>query len=152
MRASSSVVIDRQVEDVFAYAATIENMDAWVHGVGEPRRTSEGPFGVGSTFASTYTYGSKTHDITYVVTRHEPPGCYGVKSTSGPFPFEGVIELRPIGGGTEITNTIDAGADSKGTEVIFALFGPILRVMMRKQLRRELESLKATLEAPALSA
>ena len=146
MKASASVVIDRPIEEVFAFVADVENADRWVNGVTEPRRTSEGEFGVGATFASKYTWGNKTHDITYVVTAHDPPTRHAVKSTSGPFPFEGAIDLEAVAGGTWVTNTIDAGTDSIATSVIFALFGPLLRMSMRKRLRAELAGLKATLE------
>ena len=147
MQASASIIIDKLIDAVFAFAANVENMDKWVIGVTEPRRTSDGAFGVGSTFFSKYTYGGKTSDINYVVTAHEPPRRHAVKATSGPFPFEGTIDLEPAGNGTKITNTIDAGSDSTATSVIFFLCGPVLRVMMRKQLRKELEGLKQILEA-----
>jgi hypothetical protein len=145
MRASVSEMLDQPIEEVFAFVASVEHMGHWVNGVSEPRRTSEGPFGVGSTFASKYTYGNKTHDIAYVVTAHDPPTRHAVRSTAGPFPFEGVVTLEPVGRGTRITNTIDAGADSTFTSVIFVLFGPLVRMMMRQQLRKELQSLKAAL-------
>jgi len=146
MKASVSIRIDQPIDKVFAFAANIENMDQWVTGVSEPKLTSEGDFGVGSTFTSKYTYGGGTHNITYVVTDYDPPTRHAIKSTSGPFPFEGLIELETSGSQTQITNTIDAGADSKATSIMFAVLGPILRIMMRRQLRGELEALKTILE------
>ena len=147
MKASTGVVIDRPIDEVFAFVAGVENMDRWVDGVTEPRRTSDGELGLGSTFASKYTWDTKTHDITYVVSAHDRPARYGVKSTSGPFPFELFLELESVGGGTWVTSTIDAGADSLATSVIFTLLGPVLRISMRKRLRKQLESLKAALES-----
>ena len=70
-----------------------------------------------------------------------------VEATEGPFPFEGLIEVEPIEGGTRVYNTIDAGSDSFFTSVTFALLGPLLRMFMRRQLRGELETLKSRLEA-----
>jgi len=147
VQASVSIIIERPIAAVFAFAANVENMDKWVVGVTEPRRTSDGQFGVGSTFFSKYTYAGKTHDINYVVTAYDPPRRQAVKSTSGPFPFVGTIELEAAGSGTKITNTIDAGSDSAATSAIFFLCGPLLRRMMRKQLRKELEELKKNVES-----
>lgn len=149
MKASASVVIDQPIERVFAFVADVEHMDRWVDGVTEPRLTSEGPVGVGSTFVSKYTYADKTHDIAYVVTAYDPPRRHAVKSTSGPFPFEGWVDLETVAGGTYVTNTIDAGSDSPFTAIMFALLGPFLRLMMRRRLRAELELLKASLETPS---
>jgi uncharacterized protein YndB with AHSA1/START domain len=146
MRASASAVIDRPVEEVYAFVTAVENLDQWVAGVTEPRRTSDGEFGVGATFSSKYTYAGNTHHVSYVVTAHDPPARHAVKATSGPFPFEGILELEPVAGRTKITHTIDAGADGVATQVVFTLCGPLLRVLMRKQLRKELEGLKALLE------
>ncbi len=149
MKAAASAVIDKPIEEVFAFVANAENMARWVVGVAEPKWTSNGVRGVGATFASKYTYAGNTHHLTYEVTAHDPPSCYAVKATSGPFPFEGLLELEPVGGKTKITNTIDAGADGAATRVIFVLFGPLLRILMRKQLRKELEGLKVLLERNA---
>ena len=114
----------------------------------EPHRTSEGEFGIGSTLASKYTYGGGTHDIEYEVTAFDPPTRYDMVSREGPFPFEGSVELAAIDeGATLIRNTIDAGADGAATKVIFAVGGPIVRYMMRKQLHGELEELKEMLES-----
>lgn len=147
MKASTSMVITRPIAEVFAFVADPLHMDRWVSGVTEPQRSSSGDLGVGSTFASKYTYAGKTHDITYIVTAYESPRRYDVKSTSGPFPFEGRLDLVPVGTGTRITNTINAGSDSRATSIMFVLFGPILRRMMRQRLHKELDMLKAVLKS-----
>ena len=45
-----------------------------------------------------------------------------------------------------MTNDLDAGSDSWATSVIFALFGLLIRPMMRRQLHKELVALKSLLE------
>ena len=129
------------------FAAKVENMARWFTGVTEPRLTSDGDYGAGSTFASKYTYGGKTHDMAYEVVAYSPPVQHGFKSTSGPFPVQAYLELRSVGSDTEVTHTIDAGSDSTITSVMFALLGPFLKIMMRKQLRRELANLKVAVES-----
>lgn len=147
MKASTVIAIDRPAEQVFAFVAHPETMSQWVAGVTQPKRTSEGEFGLGATFASKYTYRGKTFDVSYLVTEFEPPARYGFKSTAGPFPLGGLVELEAAGTRTRATLTIDAGSDSLATTVIFALLGPLMQMLMRKHLRKELKALKAALES-----
>ncbi len=85
--------------------------------------------------------------MTNLVTAFEPPHRFSVKSTSGPFPYEGVVTLEAQGNATGMTNTLDAGSDSWATSVIFTLFGLLIRPMMRRRLHKELVALKSLLEA-----
>ena len=64
----------------------------------------------------------------------------------GPFPFVGELELVRRGGGTEVTNTLSAGSDHVVTTLMFRFLPFIVRPMMAKQIRKELEQMKAILE------
>ena len=141
MKASASVVIDQSIHTVWEFVANVENLEKWVDGVREPHWTSAGEIEVGSTFASKYAYRGKTFDMAYVVTEFSPPIRFATRSTSGPFPYQGVVDVEPGGDGTRVTNTIEVGSDSKATAVMFALFGPLLRIGMRRQLSKELKAL-----------
>ena len=146
MKASASIFIDKPVSEVWTFIADIENMDKWVNGVRDPRPISPGEWGVGSTFESGYEYAGKTHRITYEITEFDPPGRLSMRSTSGPFPFEGWTELREDKDGTRVLNTIDAKPANAFLTVWFAVLGVVLRMMMRIQLHKELVLLKAALE------
>jgi hypothetical protein len=50
-----------------------------------------------------------------------------------------------------VTNTIEAGADGRFTAVTFALFGPVVRWLMRRRLAAELDVLKERLESADVS-
>ena len=147
MKASANILIDRPVSEVWDFVADIRNMDKWVNGVSDPRPVSDGEWGVGSAFESKYTYAGKTHTITYEITGFDPPNRLAMRSTSGPFPFEGCVELREDGHGTRLTNTLDAEPTNIFLTLWFATMGIVLRMMMRNQLRKELVLLKAELEA-----
>ncbi|ASS74192.1 hypothetical protein CIG75_03790 [Tumebacillus algifaecis] len=149
MRASSNPLsIDRPLEEVFAYISNPANMGTWVSGVTDPVAITSGPPQEGMEFATKYHYNG-VHEITYIVTDFERPYRYGIKATSGPFPFESLIVLEADGNGTRITNTIYAGADGWITSIMFKTMGPILRKMMTKRQDKELIVLKALLEADA---
>ncbi len=146
MEASASITINKPIEEVWDFVIDIKNMDRWVTGVSEHRSTSEGEFKAGSTFTSRYTYRGKTFHVDYDVTGLSAPSGFSVEATSGPFPFRGILELDSVGDRTEVSNSMEAGADSTATKVIFFLFGPLLRKVMRRRLLKELNVLKDILE------
>lgn|GEM_PF-410878 len=137
MKATAHAVIDRPIEAVWDIVATVENMEQWVGGVSDVRPPADG-LDVGAHFSSNYTYRGETFDVDYEVTAVDPPHRLDVRSTEGPFPFSGSIRLVEVRAGTAVSNTIDAGSDSVATSVIFAVFGPLIRRMMRRQLEAEL--------------
>ena len=136
---------------MFAFSSAVENMPCWVIGVSEPRRVSGGEFGAGSTFVSKYTYGGRTHDIRYEVTAFDAPRCFTIRSIGGPFPFQRTVTIEPAKSGSRIENRMKAGSDSRATSVSFLLGAPLLRRLMQRRLRQELDRLgKALAEgAPA---
>ena len=146
MKARASLLIDKPITKVWDFVADIRNMDKWVNGVSDPVPTSEGKWGVGSTFRSNYTYAGKTHTVTYVITEFDPPNRVSMQSTSGPFPFEGCTELQGDNHETRVTNAIDAKPTNVFLSVWFALLGVVLKMMMRSQLQKELLKLKEMLE------
>ena len=151
VKASANILIARPLPEVWDFVADIRNMDTWVNGIRDPRPVSDGKWGVGSAFESEYTYSGKTYTIAYEITGFDPPKRIAMRSTSGPFPFEGCVELREDGYGTRVTNTLDAEPTNIFLTLWFATMGIVLRMMMRTQLRKELTLLKAELEAPESS-
>lgn len=151
LEASASIVVQQAPDQVFAFSAAIENMPRWVIGVSEPRRTSGGEFRARSTFASRYTYGGRTHDISYEVTVFDAPRCFAIRSIGGPFPFERTVTIESAKSGSRVENWLKAGSDSRATSVSFLLGAPLLRRLMQRRLRQELDRLREALaeEAPA---
>ena len=145
MQTAATIEIKRSIEDVFAYISDLEHMEAWVAGVEDVRLVSGEPGTEGARYESAYTYGGKTHEMSYQVTGVEPPRYFGMRG-EGPFPFEAELQLEPTPEGTQVTNVLDAGADSRFTAVMFGLFGPVLRWVMRRRLAAELDELRAAIE------
>jgi uncharacterized protein YndB with AHSA1/START domain len=146
MKASATVTINAPIERVFAFVATIENMDLWVNGVTEPRWTSERIMETGATFGSFYGNAGNIHEVTYEVTALEAPTKLATRSTSGPFPFDSEIVLVAVEEKTRVTNTLDARATNSAMSVWFALGGILIRPFMRRQLERELMLVKTLME------
>lgn len=146
MEATARTVVEVPIGDVWAFVSTVENMEEWVVGVSDVRRGGSDQLEAGSRFSSKYTYRGETFDVDYEVTTYEPPGRLDVRSTEGPFPFSGSIRLVEVEGGTEVSNTIDAGSDGLATSIVFVAFGPLVRWTMRRQLAEELDQLALALE------
>ena len=137
--ASGEVVMDHPVEAVWEFVSNIENFGRWVEAVQEPRWTSEGERGVGSTYESEYLWSGKTSYVAYEVTAFEPPTKFTSRTTEGRFPYQGTITIEAVEGGTRVTHDMMAGSDGAITAVMFTVLGGLLRPMMRKRLVAELE-------------
>jgi hypothetical protein len=147
MKGSAKVIINKAIEEVYTFITDVRNNDKWVEGASDTHLTSEGEIRVGSVFEGKYTYSGKTHDISYEVVTMSPPNQFGVKSLTGPFPFENWLDLKDMSGKTEISNTIEAGSDHFITTLMFIFLKPILRRQMNKQMEKELINLKKLIEA-----
>ena len=135
LEATGAVEIGRPPDVVWAAVSEPRNMPLWVRGVRDPEAPSGGAWGVGSTFRSRYRYGGRTHEVRYEVTEFVARQRYGVRTTSGPFPFEGTLSLVGTSRGTAVLKTTRAGSDGRVTSWMFAGLGPFLRWTMRRQLR-----------------
>ena len=152
MKATAETAIERPVQEVWDYVSDVANMDNWVDGVEGAHQVSEGSLGEGSVVESKYSYRGKTFDMVYEVIRYEPGRYLGMKSTEGPFPYDGLLELGEEGAQkTRVLNTIEVGTDSWFTSFMFTVLAPLMRSLMRRQLGKELSQLKGVLESPPKS-
>ena len=152
LAATTSVEIERPIDDVWAFVTDIGNMPHWVDGVSDAALTpgadpAASRLAVGTPFMSQYTYAGRRHTMEYVVTVLEPPGHYALESTAGPYPVELRLRLATgAGGAVTLEKTTRAGSDGMITSAMFLLLGPLLRRMMRKQISKELARCKAACE------
>ena len=152
LAATTSIEIERPIDDVWAFVTDIGNMPHWVDGVSDAAVTAGADAAAsgleaGTPFMSQYTYAGRRHTMEYVVTDLEPPGHYALKSTEGPYPVELTLRLDAApGGAVRLTKTTRAGSDGVITSAMFLLLGPLLRRMMRKQMAKELARCKAACE------
>jgi len=143
-RIEASVVINRPLEEVFAFVGNIENNPQWQSSVLESRATSEGPIGVGTTYRYVSQLLGRRIETDGEITEYEPNRKYSFKSTSGPFPIEGGFTLEAAEGGTKVT--LAAEAEVGG---FFKLAEPLVIRMMKRQFEADVGNLKDLLEAQA---
>jgi uncharacterized membrane protein len=95
----ASLVINRAIEEVFAFAGNVENNPQWQSGVLEARVTSEGPIGAGTTYRYVSQLLGRRIETDGEITEYEPNRKYSFKSISGPFPIEGGFTFEAAEGG-----------------------------------------------------
>ena len=147
MQATFHIDIKKPIQDVWDFISDFENIDHWLEGFSETKRTSDGEFAVGSTFASKYIYASKLYQVAHVVTLVDTPHRLAFRMTVGPHPADTVLDLKPVKDSTRVTHTLDIGVSPGSVGVVFLGLGPIARLSIMLKLRKELKSLKARVES-----
>ena len=143
IREELSVVVDRPIEEVFAFATEPENEPLWQSTSLETEQTSGGPVGVGTTFRNTSKFLGRRIDSTYEVTENEPPRRQCVRATSGPIPGSGCYLFEPAEeGGTRFTQRLEAEIGG-----FFRLAEPLVGRAIRRQMDVDMATLKDLLEA-----
>lgn len=140
-----NLVINRPVEEVFAFVSNSENLPRWRSTVLEVKKTSTGPIGVGGTFRGRFTFLGRQFDGNLEVTAHEPNQVYVSKMAEGPFPIETRYTFEPVENGTHVTFVVEGAPGG-----FFKLAEPLVVSMARRSYNTDLQNLKEMLEAQAV--
>jgi len=143
-RFEASVVINRPVEEVFAYMTDVGNWPLWHSGMLEAEQTSEGPVGVGTTCRGVNQFLGRRMEWASEITEYEPNRKMKQKLISGPMSIEQSLTFEPVEGGTGLTL---AGEGEFGG--LFRLAEPIVIRTGQRQMEGSLATLKDILEAQA---
>ncbi len=138
----TSIVIERPIGDVFAFATDTDKVALWAGPVTEAEQTSEGPVGVGTTWTQVNQLLGRRFESIYEVTEYEPNSKYSAKSVSGPVPIEEHLSFEEVEGGTRVN--LGAEVDAAG---FFKLATPILTRIISRQVESDVGTLKDLLEA-----
>lgn len=106
MRFTNTITIDRPADAVFAYLADLENLPRWNYAIGETRKITSGPVGVGSRYLQTRTIPAHSEE-TLEVTEFAPDAGLSVRGTLNSLPARISYTLRANGNATTLTNTIE---------------------------------------------
>jgi uncharacterized protein YndB with AHSA1/START domain len=138
----TSVVINRPIEEVFAFVSDVENTPSWAGPVIEAQQTSAGPIGVGTTSTRVIQFLGRRMESTYEVTEYEPQARIYSRSTTGPVPIEERFTFQAVADGTQVT--LVGELDAAG---FFKLAEPVLARMVKRQVENDAGTLKDLLEA-----
>jgi uncharacterized membrane protein len=145
LKIETSVVINRPVDEVFAFTTNFENQPKWQSRLLEVKKTSEGPIGVGTTWRGVAMFLGQRIENSTVMTEYEPNRTYAGKSTSGPVPAEARLSYEPLEGGTRLSFTLEAQPGG-----FFKLTEPLLKSLFKRQTEADLATLKDLMEAGVL--
>jgi uncharacterized protein YndB with AHSA1/START domain len=140
----SSVVINRPLEEVFAFVTNPEKMTQWMAELVEVKQTSEGSVGVGTTFSAVAKPLGRRAESTQEVVEYEPNGKFAIKSASGPVASQDEYTFESVAGDTKLTRVVEAEMGG-----FFKLAEPLVVRMMRRQFKTNFANLKDLLEAQA---
>lgn len=148
-RFGATVVIDRPIEEVFAFLADGENDPKFSSRVIEIAKTTDGPPGVGTVYASTVKDAGIKTKREFKLTKFDPPTRIRWTELSKNLVMapEGGYDLAPAGDGTQLTffNILEG----RGLGVLIAGFA--LR-SARKGADAFAQQIKATIEGATIEA
>lgn len=106
MRFANTVIIDRPTATVFAYLAEFENVPRWNYAIGETRKVTAGPVGVGARYLQARTI-PEPGEERFEVIEFEPDRRITLRGTFNSFPGELSYTLHPDGNATTLVNEVD---------------------------------------------
>jgi uncharacterized protein YndB with AHSA1/START domain len=146
IRVEKSGIIDRPVEDVFAYVGDQTNAPAWQAGLIEVTRTTEGPIGVGTKHTIVRTFMRRRMEADNEYVAYEPNERIAFKITSGAARMEASYFFEVVDGGTRLTSRIEM--DSSG---FMSLAEPLIAAGLKREMKAAFRVLKDLLESRTLA-
>lgn len=141
MRASAEIVVERPRSAVWEWATDPRHWEQWQGDISAEM--------AGERIVTRYAYGSDTGTAEYEIAESKPPRSHTVRSVSGPYSFEGTLELFEHVGGTRVRQTAVVGPRDALTRFVFVVAWPLVRRSMRRRIRAQLERLKTMVELEA---
>ncbi|GAH15534.1 unnamed protein product, partial [marine sediment metagenome] len=122
IKIETSVVINRPIEEVFAFVTDVEKLSQWSAELVEAKKTSEGSVGVGTTFSGVVKMLGRRMENDHEVSEYEPNSKFAFKVTSGPAQMEVEYTFESVADGTKFTVVAEGetGGFFKLAEPIFA--------------------------------
>jgi carbon monoxide dehydrogenase subunit G len=140
-------MIERPPEEVFAFVTAPANDRLWSSTAVERSLDSDEPIGVGSRIRAVDRFLGRRFASTFVVTEHEPPRRSSIR-IEGPVRASGSYLLEPAGPGTRFRWSMEAEPGLGGV-YLGRVTDPLVTVLFRRRLRRDLRALKDVLERQA---
>jgi uncharacterized membrane protein len=136
MHVEESVEIDRPLQEVFTYVSDVGNYPEWMAHALEVRKD-------GDRFVVALKSVGRRFETPYERTSYEPGRRYTDRAVGGPVPdHRWHSAFREVPGGTRFTRAVDV--ESAG---LLTLLEPLQKLAAQRQLRKDLQTLKALVEA-----
>ena len=136
--------IARRPEDVFLFAANLDNAPKWINGVVRAEKLTDGPIRVGTRFRETRRFGKSEHSVEIEVLAHEPPRIH---AAGGKFPGGQAVyryTFTPERNGTRVEMQAEVRGRGLGWLMV-----PLMIAAMKKTDGDHLTALKRNVESTA---
>jgi uncharacterized protein YndB with AHSA1/START domain len=144
LRAEESVVVQRPIDEVFAYFTDPATLPEWQASALEAQLEGEGPMRAGSRAVETRKFLGRRMESTMEVLEYEPPRRFTIKASAGPVPFQVTSDLSEEDGDTLVRSVVEGEPGG-----FFRLAEPLVVRAVERELRNNLATLKDVLEARA---
>jgi uncharacterized protein YndB with AHSA1/START domain len=139
--ASDSIVIDRPVEEVFAYVTNVVNDPAWHTDMLDAQQASDGPIGVGTVWHARFKPSMGISEGDMEVVTFEPDRLQVMKGDIGPMHPTLTYRLESSNGGTRFTRRVQIRVSGW-----MKVFSPMMGIMLPRQNKGFLANLKRVME------
>jgi len=134
-------LIDKPVQDVFAFVTNSNNMSKWNSAVVSLQQITPGDVGVGTKFKSIGEMMGRRIEGEMQVTAYEPEAKCGFQVNAGPMQVNMTMSFRTVGTGTKIS--LNAQGNPAG---VFKLAEPMMAGRVKAMMEENLARLKSVLE------
>jgi uncharacterized membrane protein len=141
---TAEVAIRRPRAQVAAYMIDPAHDPTWIGGVREVRMETPPPVKTGTRVARVASFLGKRVEYVNEVTELDPERVLDMRSVKAPFPMRVTYSFEDRDGGAATTVRNRVRGNPGG---FFALFGPLLGLMVRRSVQKDLERLRDVLEA-----
>lgn len=138
---SDSIMIDRTVDEVWAFVTDLTNDPAWHTDILEATKTSVGPIGTGTVWHARFKPAMGISEGDMRVVTFEPNRRQVVKGDIGPMHPTLTYLIEPSEGGTTFTRHVQISVSGW-----MKIMSPIMAMMLPKQNKGFLANLKRVLE------
>ena len=139
---TAEVAIRRPLDEVAAYMIDPAHDPTWIGGVREVRMETPPPLAVGSRVARVAYFLRRRVEYVNEVTELDPRRVLDMLSVKAPFPMRVTYSFASAEGATVVRNRVRGAPGG-----FFAVFGPLLRPMVKRSVQKDLERLREVLEA-----
>jgi uncharacterized membrane protein len=138
------ILIDRPVENVFAFISNPMNLPKWQSMVAKVEPAFSGPVGIGSKYKIQSEVMGRKMEGVMEITDFIPSEKFGFKNVAGPVQVQAVVTFKPAGTGTRLN--LNGQGEPGG---VFKLAEGVLAKQVKSQMEENLKRLKSVLEAGA---
>ena len=143
IKAERTVVIERPIQEVFAYVTDQTNTPKWQAGLVEVERMTPDPIGVGTKHRFVRNFMGRRMEAHNEYMAYEPNKLVTFRTTSGP-PLIASYLFEALADGTRLISRVELRGPG-----LLRLFEPVIGAGLRREMKAALPVLKALLEGPS---